>query len=165
MVPAAGGATTWLKTPGDPRNTYIASLEWIDAATVAMQQLNRLQNENHYLLADAATGTRDARLRGHVVRRRSSDLVGRRPGRHPWIDGGRAFLWLSERDGWRQIYRVTRDGEARHADHELRGRGHRPRRASSEQDGVVYFMASPENATQRYLYRAPLDGSARAASA
>src|SRR5262249_45705980 len=30
-VPLNGGATTWMKTSGDPRNTYIASLDWIDA--------------------------------------------------------------------------------------------------------------------------------------
>jgi dipeptidyl-peptidase-4 len=28
-----------------------------------------------------------------------------------------------------------------------------------EKAGALYFVASPENATQRYLYRAPLDGS------
>ena len=27
-----------------------------------------------------------------------------------WIDRGAAFLWLSERDGWRHLYEVSRDG-------------------------------------------------------
>ena len=27
-----------------------------------------------------------------------------------WLDGGRAFLWVSEKDGWRHVYRVSRDG-------------------------------------------------------
>ena len=45
-----------MKTPGDPRNTYLASLEWADASRVAIQQLNRLQNQNDLLLGDAATG-------------------------------------------------------------------------------------------------------------
>src|SRR5262249_23716388 len=30
---------------------------------------------------------------------------------------------------------------------------------AAERSGSVYFVASPQNATQRYLYRAPLDGS------
>jgi len=44
IVSANGGPTTWIKTAGDPRNTYIASLDWIAPSTVAMQELNRLQN-------------------------------------------------------------------------------------------------------------------------
>ena len=76
----------------------------------------------------------------------------------PWIEEGRAFLWLSERDGWQHIYRVSRDGgEPRlitrfDADViELAG--------VDQSHGLVYFVASPQNATQRYLYRAKLDGS------
>src|SRR5436309_3180507 len=71
-----------------------------------------------------------------------------------WIDSGRAFLWLSERDGWRHVYRVSRaDGVATlltdfAADvMSLAG--------VDEKTGSVYFLASPQNATQRYLYRAP----------
>jgi dipeptidyl-peptidase-4 len=160
VVSAAGGATTWLKTPGDPRNTYLASLEWIDASTVAMQQLNRLQNENQLLLADAATGS--------VTRAFVDPSFADGPHTSwvdiqddiPWIDGGRAFLWLSERDGWRRIYRVRRGGNAAAAAVTNFAAEAISIVAVSEKDGVVYFMASPENATQRYLYRAPLDGSA-----
>ena len=47
---AAGGPTTWIKAPGDPREHYLARLDWIDADTVAIQQLNRLQNQNDFLL-------------------------------------------------------------------------------------------------------------------
>src|SRR3954468_23033912 len=96
LVPAGGGATTWLKLPGDPRNTYGPSLDWIDASTVAMQQLNRLQNENSYLLGDAATGNvtrvfQDTSypMDGHPTWVDVQDDV-------EWIDHNRAFLWLSE---------------------------------------------------------------------
>ncbi|HET7694836.1 MAG TPA: S9 family peptidase [Vicinamibacterales bacterium] len=154
VVAADGGTTTWMKAPGDPRNTYIASLAWIDASTVAMQQLNRLQTQNDYLLADAASGNvtrvfRDAApatVGGWVDVQ--SDVT--------WIDEGRAFLWLSERDGWRHLYRVSRAGDATlltdvAADViDLAGVD-----ATS-----AYFRASPSNATQRYLFRVPLDGSA-----
>jgi dipeptidyl-peptidase-4 len=158
VVPAAGGATTWMKLPGDPRNTYVASLDWIDAGTLAMQQLNRLQNENDYLLADAATGgvTRAFQdpsypMAGHPTWVDVQEDV-------EWIDGNKAFLWLSERDGWRHIYRVARTGGAATLvtkfDAEVTNLV-----ALDETAGVVYFLASPSNPTQRYLYRAPLDGS------
>jgi dipeptidyl-peptidase-4 len=155
VVAASGGATTWMKTPGDPRNTYLASLEWIDASTVAMQQLNRLQTENDYLMADASTGS---------VRRAFHDAVAAtaKPGGWvdaqgdiTWLDGGRAFLWLSERDGWRHLYRVTREGQATlltNVDADVIS-------LEGVDRSAAYFLASPSNATQRYLFRAPLDGS------
>ena len=77
-----------------------------------------------------------------------------------WIDNGRSFLWSSERDGWRHVYRVPKEGgnptlitafDADVID------------VAGADDQELYFLASPSNATQRYLYRAPLDGSAAAA--
>ena len=56
------------------------------------------------------------------------------------------------------VHRVTRDGKAT-----LVTRGAMDAIAISGVDeaaGLLYFIASPTNATQRYLYRAPLDGSA-----
>jgi dipeptidyl-peptidase-4 len=162
VVPAAGGPTRWMETPGDTRNTYIASLDWIDASTLAMQQLNRLQNENDYLLADASTGSvtrtfadTSVMIAGHPTWVDVQDEV-------PWIADGRSFLWLSERDGKRHLYRVWREehGEApppmliTKFDAEVTDLVGVDDKAS-----LVYFLASPDSATQRYLYRAPLDGS------
>jgi dipeptidyl-peptidase-4 len=158
VVSAAGGATTWMKTPGDPRNTYLASLEWIDASTVAMQQLNRPQNQNDYLAADAATGS---------VTRLFQDTAYQVDGRSTWvdaqddikwIDNGTAFLWLSERDGWRHLYRVPRNGGTptlvTKFDAEVTNLV-----AVDEPARIAYFLASPGRAIERYLYRAPLDGA------
>jgi dipeptidyl-peptidase-4 len=143
--------TRWLKTPGDPRDDYLARVEWVDKSTVAIQQLNRLQNRHDVLLADAASG--DVRRTFRDEADTWIDLDDAR-----WIEGGRAFLVLSERDGWQHLYRVARDGGAPalvtrfEADvTELV--------AVDEGGGRVYFMASPANATERYLYRSTLDGS------
>jgi dipeptidyl-peptidase-4 len=154
VVPAGGGTTTWIKTPDDPRNTYIASLEWSDPATVALQQLNRLQTVNDYLLADTTSG---------AVTRVFRDAAGSKPGGWvdvqsdiTWVDDGRAFLWLSERDGWRHLYRVTKDGQATlltKFDADVIS-------LAGVDSAAAYVVASPSNATQRYLFRAPLDGSA-----
>ncbi len=56
VVAATGGATTWMQVAGDPREHYLARMSWIDAATLAIQQLNRLQNRHDLLRADARTG-------------------------------------------------------------------------------------------------------------
>ncbi|MDQ3170713.1 MAG: DPP IV N-terminal domain-containing protein [Acidobacteriota bacterium] len=153
VVAAGGGTTTWMKTQGDPRQTYLASLEWIDSGTIAMQQLNRLQNQNDYLLADARTG--DVRR----VFRDASDSWVDVVDDVEWIKGDREFLWLSERDGWRHVYRVPREGGepalvTRFDADVVSVQGF------DERGGWLYFIASPDKATERYLYRAPIDGSA-----
>jgi dipeptidyl-peptidase-4 len=157
VVPAAGGTTTWMKAPGDPRNTYLASLDWIDANTIAMQQLNRLQSEDDYLLGAAATGEVQVVFRdgspspsnGHAWVDAQDDVI--------WVDGGRAFLWLSERDGWRHLYKAAKSGGEpallTKFDADVISLA-----GVDEQSRIAYFLASPSNATQTYLYRVSLDG-------
>jgi dipeptidyl-peptidase 4 len=67
------------------------------------------------------------------------------------------LLYVSERDGWRHAYAIARNGDGR-----LITTGAFDLVSVSslnETNGWLYYMASPENATQRYLYRSRLDGS------
>ena len=141
----------WMQVPGDPRDNYIARLEWA-GNNVFMQHFNRLQNVEEYLLANPATG---------AVRTVFKDEDA------AWVDAedvrflkdGAEFLTISEKDGWRHLYRVSKDGKAQLV---TTGDMDAIRLAEvDEKGGVLYFMASPENATQRYLYRAALDGSGK----
>jgi dipeptidyl-peptidase-4 len=152
VVPADGGETRWMQVPGDPRNTYLARMEWIDNAALAMQQLNRLQNRNDLLRADAETGAVTRLFRDeskawvYVVDQMR------------WTGNGEALLWQSERDGWEHVYRVPRAG----GDATLLTRfdADVPEvLGTDEVAGWLYFIASPSNATQRYLFRSKLDGS------
>jgi dipeptidyl-peptidase-4 len=152
VVPADGGETRWMQVPGDPRNTYLARMEWIDNAALAMQQLNRLQNRNDLLRADAETGAVTRLFRDeskawvYVVDQMR------------WTGNGEALLWQSERDGWEHVYRVPRAG----GDATLLTRfdADVPEvLGTDEAAGWLYFIASPSNATQRYLFRSKLDGS------
>src|SRR5207248_479146 len=57
VVPALGGETKWIQVPGYPDDNYIARMDWAgDSDTLVLQHLNRLQNTNDLLLADARTG-------------------------------------------------------------------------------------------------------------
>jgi dipeptidyl-peptidase-4 len=169
VVAAGGGATTWMKAIEYLRDTYIASLDWIDASTVAMQQLNRLQNENDYLVGDAATGSVTRVFWDSSYKMGTNATWVDVQEDIPWIEGNKTFLWLSEVDGWRHIYSETRDARLEAAG------GLNPRPITpfasrgpdaevtslvtvDEKAGVVYFLASPQNATERYLYRASLAG-------
>lgn len=152
VVSAGGGDTTWVKTEGDARDTYLARLNWIDAGTVSIQQLNRLQNRNDFLTADIKSGG----VR-RVFRDESKtwvDVVEE----VSWIDGGRTFLWMSERDGWQHVYRVPREGGDGQLITKFDG-DVTDMAGLDEKGGWLYFTASPHNAGQRYLYRSKLDGS------
>jgi dipeptidyl-peptidase-4 len=165
VVSAAGGPTRWLDVPGNPRNNYIARVDWAaNSDEVVLQHLNRLQNTLQVMLGDARTG----RVRTIVTDRDSAwvDVVND----VRWLDGGKRFTWVSERDGWRHLYIVSRDGSSSR----LVTRGAfdltNPNSAFGEPlvRGVddkaewLYFTASPDTPTQLYLYRARLDGRERA---
>ena len=152
VVSTDGGATRWMKVPGDPRNHYIAWMYWAaNSRELAIQQLDRLQHTNSLMLADASTGA----VRAPLVERDSAwvevvdDLI--------WLGGGKEFLWLSERDGWRHAYVVSRDGSRQR----LVTKGafdFESVQGVDERGGWLYYIASPTNATQRFLYRSRLDG-------
>jgi dipeptidyl-peptidase-4 len=162
VVSLATGKTVWMQVPGDSRQHYIPRMEWADnSSELVVEQLNRKQNEAKVFICSAATGEARPIYQESdnawidVKGRWSDDVAG-----WEWINGGKDFLWVSEKDGWRHIYRISRDGKKE----VLLTKGNYDlirTNAIDEKGGYVYFMASPENATQQYLYRVPLDGKGK----
>lgn len=156
VVASAGGPTTWIEVPGDPRENYIARMEWASNSNqLAIEHLNRLQNRNDVLLANATDGS---------VKQVFSDTDKAWVDVNDeikWVHDGAAFLWLSERDGWRHAYLVSRDGSKIElltpGPYDVMGLA-----GEDEKNDFLYFYASPENATQKYLFRTKLDGNGRA---
>jgi dipeptidyl-peptidase 4 len=165
VVSADGGPTRWIEIPGDARNNYLPRMEWAaNSEELVIQQLNRRQDTNIVMLADARSG----KARPILTEKDEAwvdvswgdidwDRTGIARGDVEWIDQGKRFLWASERDGWRHIYSVSRDG----SDVKNITPGNYDvitvERVDA-QNGWLYFLASPENATQRYLYRVRIDG-------
>jgi len=153
IVAANGGPTRWLDVPGDPREHYIARLTWApDSRHVLLQQLNRRQNINRVLLADAGSGQVTLGLT------EQDDAWIDVNDEFHWLDEGRRFTWISDRDGWRHVYLATLPG----GDVKLVTPGNYDvvqLLHVDEQDQALYFQASPDNPTQRYLYRIGMDGT------
>jgi dipeptidyl-peptidase-4 len=153
VVSAAGGPTRWMRVTGDPRNIYLARMEWAaNSDELVIQHLNRLQNTLTILKGDARTGLTTPL----AVDQDSAwvDVVDS----WDWMEGGRRFLWISERDGWRHAWSLSRDGK----DAKVITPGEFDIAEVLEVDttgGWLYYSASPDNPTQRYLYRSRLDGS------
>ncbi|MFM8363029.1 MAG: DPP IV N-terminal domain-containing protein [Haliscomenobacter sp.] len=158
VVDIEKGQTTWMKIEGDPSQNYLPRMEWTpDGKSLIVQQFNRKQNLSQLLLCDARSGESkifygesDAAWVSHI-NEWSRTVTG-----WDWVEKGKAFIWTSERDGWRHLYRVTRDGSEK-----LLTNGPYDVIETlliDEANGWIYFYASPENATQKYLYRIPLTG-------
>jgi dipeptidyl-peptidase-4 len=155
VISSKGGKTRWLDTSDDPRNHYIPEMDWAaNSRTIVLQQLNRLQNTNQVILANAHKA--DVR---NILTERDEAWVDVH-GDVKWLQKGKSFTWLSERDGWRQLYLVSRRGKKI----TLRTPGEFDVisvEGIDEEAGWVYYIASPDDPTQRYLYRAALDGIGR----
>lgn len=147
VVATTGGPIVWAKLAGDPRENYVPWMEWAGPSDVVIQRMNRLQNTDDLILASIATG--DVQT---VLTERDSAWVDLREQDFKWLNGGKEFLWPSERDGWRHMYVGSRaTGSLRlitPGNYDVLSVA-----GIDEARGWLYVVASPSNATQRYLYR------------
>ncbi|MEZ5071334.1 MAG: DPP IV N-terminal domain-containing protein [Bacteroidales bacterium] len=160
----ASAQTTWMEVPGDPRQHYIVRMEFIPGTgDLLLQQLNRKQNESKLLRCSAADGSvrtvfgesSEAWIDVLTPSYSEDSYNVAFAHRFAWLDRGRTFLWACEKDGWRHLYRIDLAGNPATlitigAYDVLALKG------VDEEKGFVYFTASPENATQAYLYRTKL---------
>ena len=152
-VSADGGSTTWINIPGDPRNHYIMRMDFIpESNELFIQQMNRPQNTNKVWIATIGSAEpRNIFTDTDAAWLETNDNV-------TWLKNNTWFTWESERDGWRHLYRVSRDGKQ--IEPITKGNFDYIEQAGMDlKRGIVYFIASPDNFTQRYLYSAKLFGN------
>lgn len=161
VVDIATSSKTWMKIPGDFRQHYIPRMEWAGNSELVIQQLNRKQNQSQLYLANVSNGTSVS-----IYQELDSAWIDILPsidddyayGGWDWLENGNSFIWISEKDGWRHAYRVSRNGKEEvlltKGEYDLMEIA-----AVKEKEGYLYFYASPGNATQKYLYKTKLDGS------
>lgn len=165
VVDVATANLIWMDVPGDPQQHYVPRMEWAaNSEELILQQLNRKQNESRLYLCNISNrqakqvyAEKDAAWID-IIPSWDSDY---RFGGWNWLNGGKEFLWASEKDGWRHLYRVSRDGKKAtlitRGDYDVMDIT-----AVNEATGYIYFMASPDNATQQYLYRVRMNGKGKA---
>ena len=153
VVSIASGNSKWLNVPGDPRNHYIARMEWAKRSDeIILQQLNRLQNTNRVMLANTSRGSI------HTTHVEKDDAWVNIHDEMQWVAADQRVTWISEASGWRHVELLARNGTD-------------PRAVTSGPYDVTrmlqvdkaaawcYFLAAPANPTQQYLCRIRLDGS------
>ncbi len=162
VVEIANAQTTWMNVPGDPAQHYIVRMEWApDGKEIILQQLNRKQNESKIMLCEPKSGaaktifTETDEAWVSTINEWSNSSTG-----WDWLDGGKSFLWMSEKDGWRHLYTISRDGKKEvlltNGNYDVISMDR-----IDEKGGVVYFSASPNSAVQKYLFKAPLNGKGK----
>ncbi len=154
VVTVANGFTKWMNIAGDPQQNYLPRMEWSGPDELIVQQLNRKQNESKLIYCKPSNGTSFtfwAENDNAWV-----DLNTDNPKGWNFVNKGQDFIWVSEKDGWRHIYKISHDGK----NIELLTKGKYDIgqiKAIDEVNNYVYFTASPANATQLYLYRARIN--------
>lgn len=159
VVDAEGKEIRWLAIPEPAEGYYLGQVSWAgNSHEVFVEKLSRFRDEREFLLADIRTGkitrifheTDPAWVVASYHKNLGID----------WINGGKAFIVVTEKDGWRHAYVYSRAGK----ELALLTPGKFDiieKSIVDEASGWYYYYASPDNGTQKYLYRVKLDGSAK----
>ncbi len=158
VVDAEGREVRWISIPSPNEGFYLGQVSWAgNSEELLVEQFSRFRDERDFYIANVSTGEVDRIYHesdpAWVVAsyRLNAGLE--------WIRGGDSFLFLTEKDGWRHAYVYSREGREERlltpGASDVMERG-----PVDHGNGWSYFFASPDNATQRYLYRVRLDGAA-----
>lgn len=165
VVDISTAKTNWMDIPTDAKlQSYAPRMEWAANPTeLIVQRFNRHQNQSDLLLCNATSGA--SRVIYSEKDTAWIDLLASWDqdyiwGGWDWLNGGKEFIWATEKDGWRHLYRISRDGKKEtlitSGQYDVIDID-----CIDEKGGYVYFKASPNNATQKYLYRTRLDGKGK----
>ncbi len=150
-----GVSTTWLDIPGDQRENYLPRMEFVPGTnTLMIQQMNRPQNNNKVWTCELKDGK--ASTLAVLCEDTDEAWVETNDNIH-WLPGNKFFIFTSERDGWRHLWRVSADGKK----WTCISSGNFDVISEVEYDearGYIYFTATPDNATERYLFRTRVMG-------
>ena len=144
----------WMDIDGDPQQNYLPRMEWAGPKELVVQQLDRKQQESKLIYCNVVDGKSNT-----FWAENSSawvDLNADDPSGWNWINKGSEFIWVSEKDGWRHIYKISRDGKTEN----LLTKGYYDIdqiKCIDEANNYIYFTASPYNSTQLYLYRTNIE--------
>lgn len=166
VIDLASQKTTWLNIPGDPQEHYLPRMEWNNPDLILVQQLNRKQNHSKIYAVNVSAN--EAKVISEEKEETWIDVLSNWENvygltyRHEfkWLNDKKSFLWFSEKDGWRHVYSIGLDGKETlltPGNYDVINLLH-----LDEKNKMAYFHASPENATQKYLYRIKLDGKSKA---
>lgn len=148
------GETTWVDI-GEETDQYIPRINWTqDANVLAIRRMNRLQNKQDLMLANATTGET------RIIKTETSDT---------WIDvnddltfleNGKQFIYTSEEDGYNHIYLYDMDGNL--VRQVTKGQWEvTDFLGYNENTQKIYYLSTEQSPLERHLYSIGIDGSGK----
>jgi dipeptidyl-peptidase-4 len=163
VVTIGNASIQWMNIEGDPQQHYLPRMEWAGDDSLIVQQLNRKQQESKLIYCNATTGNSNVFYIEHDkawidIKSFWNDDD---PTGWEWINNKKDFIWVSEKDGWRHLYKISRDGKTEtlltNGKYDIGSI-----KCIDQANNCIYFMASPDNATQLYLYKITADANSKA---
>lgn len=166
VVNVSNAKTTWIDIPGDASQNYLVRMEFIPGTNnLLIQQLNRKQNQSKLYIADALKGTSNSIYEESdnawvdLFQQGNGYAIDYTNGFN-FINENKAILWASEKDEWRHLYQISLEGKPEvlvtQGEYDIIDLKY-----IDSKQGYVYYLASPNNATQKYLYRTKLNGKGK----
>ena len=152
VVAAGGGPAKWMDL-GETRDHLLARVNWLPAGDrIAVEKLNRVQNQMDLLFADAVTGASQT-----IIHEQDRFWINVNDGPH-FLKDGSGFLWTSERDGgFRHLYFYSLDGKLK--TQLTRGEWELSRIAAvDENTRQVLYLSTETSPLQRQLFAIGFDG-------
>ena len=158
VVDSEGTSLQWLPIETPAEGMYLGQMDWAgNSDEVLVEKFSRFRNQREFLLAKTNGEVKQIFRESNDAWAESSQ--GKNSGLM-WIQEGKAFVVVSEKDGWRHASLWSRDGKElallTPGEYDVIDRA-----AIDEVGGWYYFYASPDNGAQKYLHRVPLDGSGK----
>ncbi len=136
-------------------NQYITGFTWAgDGTTLYVQRLNRKQNTMELLAANAKTGNTSV-----YYSESKSNYVKVYPNNGVFVPSKNSILWLSEQNGYAQIYEIIKKDSAKlitKGNWEVLGI-----EGVDEQKGIIYYTANETSSDNKNIYKINFDGSGR----
>lgn len=146
---------SWIEFKEDENlGSYLPNVEWASETELITLQMDRRQQHVSVDLINI-----QSKKKVNVLEEQSNTWVDPQPNKDfwNWIENKKSFLWLTEKDGWRHIWKISKDGKHKTLLTDVKYDVIAMDRVD-EKNGYVYFYASPFTSYQKYLFRAKLNG-------
>lgn len=164
VIDLAGQETIWIPLEGGDKENYIPAIQWVNEDLLLIQQMNRHQNQ---LIVWSYKPSNETLKKVYTEKEATwVDLGYPDVSANAWgnndltiIGEGASFLRMTESDDWRHIYKVNiESGEkvlVTPFDYDVASM-----KTAAKKN--VFYIASPANSTQRYLFETDLKGKGKA---
>jgi dipeptidyl-peptidase-4 len=158
MIQDLQAAKTATVDLGIETDMYISRMIWTPDGKLALQRLNRFQNQVDVILAEPQIGAStviltektDTYFEAEAYYHADAD-------RWHFLENSTDFIWASERSGWNHLYRYGRDGKLKmqltDGDFNVMDIA-----GINEKDSKIYYISSEISPLERHLYEVSLEG-------